>query len=173
MSIRFKSLSTAPFEVIECAGVLGDTYHATLEKSCRLQDHVGVSLYVQGQIKVTRTAGVPNGDGQPYVWNPGGFSQERALPPILSPGMFRFEVVSESALYYCVRRADKAAMGFELVRSPIGSVLHLPQGQRLFVAGGAVDLGGAELQAPRLIYAASGDRELTVKRDVFGLVLRD
>jgi hypothetical protein len=169
-SIRFKLLATAPIEIIESTGARGDSYEASLAKPSPAEDYVGVSLYVHGQIKVTRTAGVPNAGGKPYVWNPRGFSADRALPAVVSPGTFRFEVLSEAAVYYCVRRADRALMNYEVVRL-VDGVIPILKGQRFFLADGAVDVAGATLLAPRLIYAASGDLSLAAK-NAFGLILR-
>jgi hypothetical protein len=156
-------LAGSPLVVMEMTGNRHDTMEFRIDESMKVSSMIGI--FVEGNIASKRLSGVPTHGGAPFEFSPGWFSWDRDVG-FVSPGRFQYEVVSETAKYYCLSWLRRAPLVLrKLVLGP-GESVDVRAGNRLFVASGEGRVNGNLKSAPRLLTAASGDFVFTAETEV-------
>jgi hypothetical protein len=158
-------------------GARGDTFLFKSDEELFYARQTQIAVYVRGTIASTRKqsdGSYANNLGREDGLRSGGKTsfehiQERGI--VSAPaGAFKFEVITDDVLYYCLEHKDKllTAADWTVFRASFD----LPAGSFAFLAEGEAVVGGTLVTAPRLIYAGLEIVQIEAVGPIYGVTTR-
>lgn len=149
-------------------GVKGDKIEVQSDVDIPTETKPQICVFVKGKVMFRRLTGTVVKLGY-RLHQAGDVGTDSQPIPVMPAGKFEYEVLSDTAKWYCIKNVDNTSMEAKTLRVYEGKDYTVPVGKILFVARGEFTIDGKGLSCPQVIHINTKPVQLIAKTNVFGL----